>query len=153
MGEKKGIRPRKIPLRQCTGCGERKEKKELVRIIKTPEDQIMIDLTGKKNGRGAYICNSTECLRKARKRKSLERSLKMVIPDEIYEELEKEGFIYTVPGKGCYVSAKNTELIKEANLRKIEEYMDEITKLAVSCNLSRNELIEMLDFSLEENRE
>lgn len=69
-----------------------------------------------------------------------------------YEELEKERFIYTVPGKGCYVSAKNTELIKEANLRKIEEYMDEITKLAVSCNLSRNELIEMLDFSLEENR-
>ena len=69
-----------------------------------------------------------------------------------YEELEKEGFIYTVPGKGCYVSAKNTELIKEANLRKIEECMDEITKLAVSCNLSRNELIEMLDFSLEENR-
>ena len=69
-----------------------------------------------------------------------------------YEELEKEGFIYTVPGKGCYVSAKNTELIKEANLKKIEEYMDEITKLAVSCNLSRNELIEMLDFSLEENR-
>ena len=69
-----------------------------------------------------------------------------------YEELEKEGFIYTVPGKGCYVSAKNTELIKEANLRKIEEYMDEITKLAVSCNLSGNELIEMLDFSLEEYR-
>lgn len=69
-----------------------------------------------------------------------------------YEELEKEGFIYTVPAKGCYVSAKNTELIKEANLRKIEEYMDEITKLAVSCNLSGNELIEMLDFSLEENR-
>lgn len=69
-----------------------------------------------------------------------------------YEELEKERFIYTVPGKGCYVSAKNTELIKEANLRKIEEYMDEITKLAVSCNLSRNELIEMFDFSLEENR-
>ena len=69
-----------------------------------------------------------------------------------YEELEKERFIYTVPGKGCYVSAKNTELIKEANLRKIEEYMDEITKLAVSCNLSGNELIEMLDFSLEENR-
>lgn len=69
-----------------------------------------------------------------------------------YEELEKEGFIYTVPGKGCYVSAKNMELIREANLRKIEEYMDEITKLAVSCNLSRDELIEMLDFSLEENR-
>ena len=69
-----------------------------------------------------------------------------------YEELEKEGFIYTVPAKGCYVSAKNTELIREANLRKIEDHMYEITKLAVSCNLSRNELIEMLDFSLEENR-
>lgn len=69
-----------------------------------------------------------------------------------YEELEKEGFIYTVPAKGCYVSAKNTELIREANLRKIEDHMDEIAKLAVSCNLSRNELIEMLDFSLEENR-
>ena len=69
-----------------------------------------------------------------------------------YEELEKEGFIYTVPAKGCDVSAKNTELIREANLRKIEDHMDEITKLAVSCNLSRNELIEMLDFSLEENR-
>ena len=90
MGEKHSVRPRKVPLRQCTGCGERKEKKELVRIIKTPEDQIMIDLTGKKNGRGAYICNSTECLRQARRRKSLERSLKTVIPDEIYEELEKE---------------------------------------------------------------
>ena len=88
MGEKSSVRPRKVPLRQCTGCGERKEKKELVRIIKTPEDTIVIDLTGKKNG--AYICNSTECLRKARRRKSLERSLKTVIPDEIYKELEKE---------------------------------------------------------------
>ena len=86
MGEKSSVRPRKVPLRQCTGCGERKEKKELVRIIKTPEDTIVIDLTGKKNGR----CNSTECLRKARRRKSLERSLKTVIPDEIYKEREKE---------------------------------------------------------------
>ena len=69
-----------------------------------------------------------------------------------YEALEKEGFIYTVPAKGCYVSAKNTELIKEANLRKIEEHMDEIAKLAVTCNLGRNDLIEMLDFSLEESK-
>ena len=69
-----------------------------------------------------------------------------------YEELEKEGLIYTVPAKGCYVSAKNTELIKEANLRKIEEHMDEIAKLAVTCNLGRNDLIEMLDFSLEESK-
>ena len=81
---------KKIPLRQCVGCGEMKGKKEMLRVLKTPEDEICLDATGKKNGRGAYICNSTECLRQARRRKSLERSLKTVIPDEIYEELEKE---------------------------------------------------------------
>ena len=81
---------KKIPLRQCVGCGEMKGKKEMLRVLKTPEDEICLDATGKKNGRGAYICNSTECLRKARRRKSLERSLKTVIPDEIYKELEKE---------------------------------------------------------------
>lgn len=77
-------------MRQCTGCGVRKEKKELIRIIKTPEDLIEVDFTGKKNGRGAYICNSVECLRIAEKRKSLERSLKVTIPAEVYKELEKE---------------------------------------------------------------
>lgn len=90
MGEKSGVRQRKIPVRQCTGCGERKEKRNLIRIIKTPEGEIIVDLTGKKNGRGAYICNSTECLRLARRRKSLERSLKTVISQEIYDKLEKE---------------------------------------------------------------
>ena len=90
MEGKNGNRTRKIPMRQCTGCNERKEKKELIRIIKTPEDEIVVDFTGKKNGRGAYICNSIECLKQARKRKSLERSLKTSIPDEIYEKLEKE---------------------------------------------------------------
>ena len=90
MGDKSSVRPRKMPLRQCTGCGERKEKKELVRIIKTPEDQIMIDLTGKKNGRGAYICRQKECLQKARKNKGLERSFKMSISPEVYDTLEKE---------------------------------------------------------------
>ena len=68
----------------------RRAKKELVRVIRTPEDEITIDFTGKKNGRGAYICNSMECLKMARKKKSLERSLKMTIPEEVYEELEKE---------------------------------------------------------------
>lgn len=90
MGTNNNMRVRKVPLRQCTGCGERKEKKELIRIIKTPEDLIEVDFTGKKNGRGAYICNSTECLRLARKRKSLERSLKTSIPDEVYQQIEKE---------------------------------------------------------------
>ena len=90
MGTNNNMRVRKVPLRQCTGCGERKEKKELIRIIKTPEDTIEVDFTGKKNGRGAYICNSTECLKLAKKRKSLERSLKTSIPDEVYQQIEKE---------------------------------------------------------------
>ena len=81
---------KKIPLRKCTGCGEMKSKKELIRVIKTPEEEITIDATGKKNGRGAYICNSAECLAKAMKTKGLERSLKTAIPKEVYEELEKE---------------------------------------------------------------
>lgn len=81
---------RKIPLRQCTGCGEMKSKKEMIRVIKTPEDAILLDVTGKKNGRGAYICNSLECLRKAIKSKGLERSLKTAIPKEVYEQLESE---------------------------------------------------------------
>lgn len=79
---------RKIPLRQCTGCGEMKSKKEMIRVIKTPEDEILLDATGKKNGRGAYICNSLECLRKAIKSKGLERSLKTAIPKEVYDQLE-----------------------------------------------------------------
>lgn len=67
-----------------------------------------------------------------------------------YEELEKEGFIYTLPAKGCYVAPKNIELMREENLKKIEEYLDEIVRLAASCNLSKQEIIEMVNFSLEE---
>lgn len=81
---------RTIPQRQCVGCGEKKNKKELIRVIKTPEDHIIIDTTGKKNGRGAYICNSIDCFEKAIKNKGLERSLKSKIPEEIYENLTKE---------------------------------------------------------------
>lgn len=81
---------KKIPQRKCTGCGEQKDKKELIRVIKTPEDEIEIDFTGRKNGRGAYICNSKKCFMKARKSKGLERSLKTAIPAEIYDRLEGE---------------------------------------------------------------
>ena len=81
---------KKIPLRQCVGCGEMKSKKEMMRVLKTAEDEIVLDVTGKKNGRGAYLCLSGECLKKARKNKGLERPFKMSIPDEIYEKLEKE---------------------------------------------------------------
>lgn len=81
---------KKIPLRQCVGCGEMKSKKEMMRVLKTAEDEIVLDVTGKKNGRGAYLCISLECLKKARKNKGLERSFKRNIPEEVYESLEKE---------------------------------------------------------------
>ncbi|MBP9987926.1 MAG: YlxR family protein [Ruminococcus sp.] len=81
---------KKIPLRKCTGCGEMKPKKELVRIVKTPEDEIKLDFTGKLNGRGAYICRNEECLKSARKAKRIERSFCCQIPDEVYEKIAGE---------------------------------------------------------------
>lgn len=81
---------KKVPLRQCIGCGEMKGKKEMMRVIKTAEGNISLDITGKKNGRGAYLCMQKECLQKARKNKGLERSFKMSIPEEVYITLDKE---------------------------------------------------------------
>lgn len=81
---------KKIPLRQCVGCGEMKGKKDMMRVLKTGEDDICLDITGKKNGRGAYVCKSKSCLQAARKNKGLERSFKMSIPNEVYDMLEKE---------------------------------------------------------------
>ena len=81
---------KKIPVRRCVGCQEMKGKKEMIRVIRTPEGDFLLDATGKKNGRGAYLCPSRECLDKARKNKGLERSFKQAIPKEVYEALEKE---------------------------------------------------------------
>ncbi|MCI8514046.1 MAG: YlxR family protein [Lachnospiraceae bacterium] len=81
---------KKIPMRQCTGCGGMKEKKSLIRVLKTDEGEILIDATGKKNGRGAYLCFSSECLEKAIRTKGLERSLKCSVPEEVYEQLREE---------------------------------------------------------------
>ena len=81
---------KKIPLRQCVGCGEMKGKKDMMRVLKTTEEEICLDVTGKKNGRGAYLCRNRECLQKARKTKGLERSFKMSIPQEVYDALERE---------------------------------------------------------------
>ena len=81
---------RKVPMRLCTGCTEMKPQKELIRVIKSEEDRVSIDVTGKKNGRGAYICKSLECLEKACSNRGIERSLKMGIPKEIKENLLKE---------------------------------------------------------------
>ncbi|MBE5824686.1 MAG: YlxR family protein [Butyrivibrio sp.] len=81
---------KKIPMRKCVGCGEMKDKKDLIRIIKTGEGEIFLDATGKANGRGAYICKSAECLLKAAKNKGLERSLKAQVPGDVLERIEKE---------------------------------------------------------------
>ena len=80
----------KTPMRQCTGCREMKSKKEMIRVLKTAEDEIVLDTTGKKNGRGAYLCFSAECLEKAMKNHGLERSLKTSVPQEVYDSLKKE---------------------------------------------------------------
>ena len=82
--------PKKIPERKCLGCNQMKPKKELIRVLKTPEGAVVIDKTGRQNGRGAYICNSKDCYLAAKKTKGLERSLGIAIPEEVYESLLKE---------------------------------------------------------------
>ena len=81
---------KKVPMRKCVGCGEMKSKKEMIRVLKTSEEEFVLDATGKQNGRGAYICPSKDCFAKAVKSKGLERSFKHAIPKEVYEKLEKE---------------------------------------------------------------
>ena len=81
---------RKIPQRQCLGCNEHFPKVELLRVVRDPEGQISLDFTGKKSGRGAYICPKADCLKKACKSKSLDRSLEVAIPQEVYDRLERE---------------------------------------------------------------
>lgn len=81
---------KKVPMRQCVGCGEMKSKKEMMRVVKTAEGSIVLDVTGKMNGRGAYLCQTMECLKKAGKNKGIERSLKRAIAAEVYDNLEKE---------------------------------------------------------------
>ncbi len=84
------MKGKKIPMRQCVGCRESKEKKQLIRVVKTEEEILLIDRTGKQNGRGAYLCDSIECLKKARKSNGLSRAFKMNVADEIYDDLERQ---------------------------------------------------------------
>ncbi len=77
-------------MRQCVGCRESKEKKQLIRVVRTDEGTLIIDRTGKKNGRGAYLCDNPECLKKARKSRALSRAFKMNATDEIYDDLERQ---------------------------------------------------------------
>ena len=83
-------KPRKIPQRQCVGCREMRQKKELVRVVKSPEGVISLDFRGKAPGRGAYLCPDLECLKRARKSRALERALETAITPELYDELERE---------------------------------------------------------------
>ena len=79
--------PKSIPQRMCTGCHEHRAKNELVRVVRSPEGEVSLDLTGRKNGRGAYICRSAECLKNARKQRALERALQQPISDELFEQM------------------------------------------------------------------
>ena len=81
---------KKIPQRQCVGCRTKRDKRDLLRIIKTPEGEIVLDATGKKSGRGAYVCPDPACLKKARKNRSLERAFDTAIPPEVYDAMEAE---------------------------------------------------------------
>ena len=95
------MKQRKMPLRKCKGCGEMKEKRELIRVVKAPEKkdengnvisggEISLDLTGRKSGRGAYVCKNADCFEKARKARRFERSLSCKIPEDVYEQMSKE---------------------------------------------------------------
>ncbi len=84
------MKPRRIPLRKCTGCGEMKPKKELVRVVKSPEGAIALDLTGRAPGRGAYVCPRRECLAAARRARRLEKAFSCAIPAEVYDRMEEE---------------------------------------------------------------
>ena len=79
---------KKIPMRRCAGCNEQKSKKEFVRVVRTPEGEILLDESGKANGRGVYLCPKKACLQKARKAKRLERNLQLAIPDSVWDALE-----------------------------------------------------------------
>ena len=81
--------PKKIPMRQCVGCREMKEKRQLIRVVKSPEGEVSLDFRGKKPGRGAYVCPDPECLKRARKSRALERAFSMALPPEVYEALEE----------------------------------------------------------------
>lgn len=99
---KKTPRVRKIPQRQCVGCRTMKNKRDLFRVVRSPEGEISLDFVGKKSGRGAYVCPNVECLRRARKSRALERAFGMSIPPEVYAALEKEmesGLPPTVPAR------------------------------------------------------
>lgn len=81
---------KKIPVRQCMGCNEHKPKRELLRVVRSPEGEISLDFKGKKSGRGAYLCHDVQCLRRARKSRRIDRVLECEIPEAVYDAMERE---------------------------------------------------------------
>ena len=88
---------KKIPMRQCMGCNEHKPKSELLRVVRSPEGEIFLDFTGKKNGRGAYLCHDIKCLRRVRKSKRIEHTLDCASPDAVWDAMESELLAYAEP--------------------------------------------------------
>ena len=84
------VKPKKIPSRKCLGCMESFPKKDLIRLVRSPEGEISLDFTGKKSGRGAYICKSLKCLQKARKSHRIDKNLDCTVPDDVYDRMETE---------------------------------------------------------------
>ena len=84
------MKTKKVPMRMCTGCGNMFDKRTLVRVVKSPEGEVSLDLTGKKSGRGAYVCNNPDCLKMARKKKAFERAFSVQISEEVYDAMEAE---------------------------------------------------------------
>lgn len=84
------MKVKKTPMRMCTGCGEMFDKRTLVRVVKSPDGEVFLDLTGKKSGRGAYVCKNPQCLAKARKKKAFERAFSVQISEEVYNQMEEE---------------------------------------------------------------
>ena len=94
------MKPKKIPMRMCVGCREMKEKRELIRVVRTPEGQTVLDATGKRSGRGAYVCRQADCLKRAIKQKQLERQLDITLTPEIIEALTAEMERQSAAGSG-----------------------------------------------------
>lgn len=92
---------KKIPMRQCMGCNEHKPKNELLRVIRTPEGELLLDFTGKRSGRGAYICKSQACLVRARKSRRIDRVLECTVPEAVWDRMEKELEDYGRDGRDC----------------------------------------------------
>ena len=90
---------KKIPVRQCLGCNEHKPKPELLRVVRSPEGEISLDFTGRKSGRGAYLCHDVKCLRRARKSGRIGSALEVTIPEEIYDDMEKEMLLEAASGE------------------------------------------------------